>query len=73
MRGGASINNVAMCALSVIYPYVLDVHCVSHTLDLVGGKLDIPVLVSFIQLWITLFSHSHKAKAVWKQQNKVVE
>ena len=33
-----------------------------------GGKFDIPVLASFIQLRITLFSHSHKAKATWKQQ-----
>ena len=31
-------------------------------------KIDIPVLASFIQLWIALFSHSHKVKEMWKQQ-----
>lgn len=67
MQDGASVNNVAMRTLSVIYPYVFDVRCVSHTLDLVGGKFIFPVLVSFIVSWIALFSHSHKAKAMWKQ------
>ena len=68
MRDRASVNNVAMRTISVVYPNVLDVGCISHTIDLVGSKFSTPVLNSFVSLWISLFSHSHKAKALWKQQ-----
>ena len=37
MRDRASINNVAMRTLKIVYPVVLDVGCFSHTLNLVGG------------------------------------
>ena len=39
----------------------------SHTLDLIGNKFKIPVLSSFVSLWISLFSHSPKTKALWKR------
>ena len=68
MRDGASVNSVAMRTVSIVYPSVLDIGCVSHTLDLVGGRFKTPVLSSFVSLWISLFSHSPKTKALWKEQ-----
>ena len=32
----ASVNNVAITTLKVVYPSILDVGCFSHTLDHVG-------------------------------------
>ena len=68
MRDGASVNNVAMGVVKVVYPNVLDIRCFSHTLDLVGNKFSTPVLSTFSTLWISLFSHSPKTKALWKEQ-----
>ena len=68
MRDGASVNGVAMRTVSIIYPNVLDMRCLSHTLNLVGGKFVTPVLSSFVSLWISLFSHSPKTKALWREQ-----
>ena len=68
MRDGASVNSVAMRTVSVVYPSVLDVRCFSHTLDIVGTKFNTPTLTTFISLWISLFSHSPKTKALWKDQ-----
>ena len=50
MRDGASVNNVAMRTVSIVYPQVLDIGCASHTLDLVGGKFKTPVLSSLVSL-----------------------
>ena len=68
MRDRASVNNVAMRTVAVVYPNVLDVGCISHTLDHVGSKFVTPTLSSFISWWISLFSHSPKAKALWRDQ-----
>ena len=68
MRDGASVNGVAMRTVSIVYPHVLDIGCVSHTLDLVGGRFKIPVLSSFVSLWISRFSHSPETRALWKEQ-----
>lgn len=40
----------------------------SHTLDLVGDKVQAPTLAEFMLLWLSLFSHSVKAKVLWKEQ-----
>lgn len=66
MRDRASINNVAMQTLSLVYPNMLDIGCFSHTLDRVGEKLNTPVLEQFTKLWIALFSRSPKARLAWK-------
>ena len=68
MRDRASVNNVAMRVVSIVYPNVLDVGCFSHTLDLVGEKFKTPVLGTFCTTWLSLFSHSPKTKALWKEQ-----
>ena len=39
MRDRASVNNVAVTTLKLVYPSLLDVGCFSHTFDNVGGNL----------------------------------
>ena len=65
MRDRASVNNVAISTLSIVFPKVLDIGCFSHTLDHVGEHMKIPVLESFLKGWIGLFSSSPKAILAW--------
>ncbi len=71
MHDKASVNNVAMTTLKVVYPTLLDVGCFSHTLDHVGEKFHTPTLSDFITPWISLFSHSSKSKLAWKDQTGI--
>lgn len=57
MRDGASVNNLAMGVVRMMYPNIMDVRCFSHTLDIVGDKFKTPILSSY---WISLFAHSPK-------------
>ena len=66
MRDRASVNNVAMRTLALVYPSILDVGCFSHTIDLVGGKFNTPTVDEFTKLWTALFSRSPKARLAWK-------
>ena len=68
MRDGASINEAAMRVAKVVYNEVLDVRCFFHTLDIIGEKFKLPFLMDFSTAWISLFSHSPKTKALWKEQ-----
>ena len=68
MRDGASTNGVAVHTLSILYPNLIDIKCFSHTLDHVGEHFDIPVLNEFICTWISMFSHSPKARLCWREQ-----
>ena len=68
MRDRASVNSVAMKTVKIIYPNTIDVWCFSHAFDRVGEHFDIPTLTEFIGNWLSLFSHSIKAKFLWKQQ-----
>ena len=67
MRDGASVNCAAIRVLTVMYPKLLDIRCLSHTLDLVGDRFKAPTLNLFMTLWISLFAHSSKVKALWKE------
>ena len=62
MRDRASTNEVAMKIISVLYPYLVDVGCFSHTLDLVGEHFQTATLDEFGMLWISFFAHSPKVK-----------
>ena len=55
MRDMASINNVAMATLEVMYPFIVDIGCYSHTLDHVGDRFKTPILTEFIHWWLSLF------------------
>lgn len=66
MRDRASVNNVALRTIKVIFPNILDIGCFSHTLDHVGAKFNTPTLTKFMKHWILLFAHSPCAKLLWK-------
>ena len=68
MRDRASVNNVAVRAIKVLYPHLMDVGCFSHTIDHVGEHFNTPVLIPFMTSWVSMFSHSPKARLLWKQQ-----
>ena len=68
MHDRASVYTAAMQIVSVMYPNAVDIGCVSHTLDIVGDKFVTPTLHLFFTLWISLFAHSPKVKALWKQE-----
>ena len=52
MRDCASVNDVATRTISIIYNYMLDVGCFSHTLDHVGERMRTPILDEFAKVWI---------------------
>ena len=68
MRDRASVNNVAIRTLKILYPHLLDIGCFSHTLNLVGDHFKLPQLTEFLNSWLSLFSHSTKTKFLWKEQ-----
>ena len=68
MRDRASVNNEAMRTVKIVFSIALDVGCISHTLNLVGDHFKLPNLLDFLNSWILLFSHSTKAKFLWKEQ-----
>ena len=68
MHDRAASNNMAIRTLKVINPAILDIGCFSHTLDIVGGKFSTPQLSEFVTGWISLFSHSPKARLLWKER-----
>ena len=67
MRDRASVNDVAMKTLKVVYPNVLDIGCFSHTINNVGEHFRVPLVAEFFTSWMALFSHSSKAKFLWKE------
>ena len=68
MKDGDSVNQAAMERIKFTFPKVFSVVCFSHTLDNVGNHFQIPTLREFGNLWIRMFSHSHKAKLSWQEQ-----
>ena len=67
MRDCAAVKNVAVRFIKVLYN-ILDVRCFSHTLDLVGDKVCVPTLSDFMLSWLSPFSHSTKAKLLWREK-----
>ena len=68
MRDRASVNNVALRTLKVVYPQLVDVGCYSHTVNHVGEQFSTPTLTEFLTAWILLFSHSPKARLLWREK-----
>ena len=68
MHDCASTNVVAMHILKVIYPFAQRIGCFSHTLDQVGKRFNTPTLNEFVTYWISLFSHSPKARLLRSQK-----
>ena len=62
MQDGALVNDVAMRTVSMVYNRLMDVPCFSHPLDQVGERMNTPILDDFAKVWVSLFSHSLKAR-----------
>ena len=62
MHDRASVNDVAMRTISIIYNQMLDVGCFYHTLDHVGERMRTLILDKFAKAWISLFAHSPKSR-----------
>ncbi len=43
MHDRASVNNVAVRTLKIVFPQLLDIGCFSHTLDHVGENFSTPI------------------------------
>ena len=68
MQDGAAVNDLAMRTIRVIYNQLLDIGCFSHTLNLVGERMNTPILLEFTKVWIGLFSRSPKMRLLWRNQ-----
>ena len=67
MHDRASVNTVAVRGLKLLCPDIIDIGCCfSHTIDHVGDHFDTPILDKFGINWVSLFSHSPKARLLWR-------
>ena len=64
MRDRAPVKTKALQTVSVLHPEMLDVGCISHFLDRVGTKGNIPVLKQFMTTWNLIFTTSMKGKSM---------
>lgn len=71
MRDRASVNDVAMQTVAVIYNNILDIGCFSHTTDHIGEKMRTPVLDEFSKGWISILSRSPKARLSWRSRTGI--
>ena len=67
-RDRASVNNVALRTLKVIYPLHVDVGYSLHTINLAGEHFKLPIFSEFVSSWVSLFAHTPKAQLLWKEQ-----
>lgn len=65
-RDCASVNNVAIRHLKILYPDLVDIGCFNHTLDHVGEKMATPHLEKFMKSWVSLFAHSARSRIAFK-------
>ena len=70
MRDRASVNNVAMRTIKVLYNQLIDIGCFSHTIDHVGDRMNTPLLNDFSKAWIGMFSRSPKLRLLWRTQTE---
>ena len=70
MKDCASVNEIAVRTLKIVYPSLLSVGCFSHTIDRVGEQFCTLYSTPFrvITSWISLFSHSPKTRILWFEQ-----
>ena len=72
IRDGAAVNKVAVTHLTTfLHGKVLDVICLSHSLDNVGRRFETPVLGEFLHWWVSLFARSPAARLQWKARSGV--
>ena len=65
-RDHASVNNVAIRHLKILYPNLVDISCFNHTLDHVGEKMATPNLEKFMKSWVSFVAHSARSRNAFK-------
>lgn len=60
MRNRCFVNNVALRTIKIMYPDLVDIGCIAHTINFAGEKFKVPTLHDFINHWNSLFSHNAK-------------
>ena len=73
IRDRASVNTCALRTVSVLYPDMLDVSCISHFLDRVGVKCKTPAFTPFMSTRNIIFTTSMKARRVFGARYLVEE
>lgn len=68
MRDRASVNNVAVSNLLIMYPWIIDIGCFSHTINNAGDKFEVPTLNKFMKHWEQMFKHSYKSRLLWREK-----
>ena len=69
-RDGASTNSKAITTLVDLKKEGSthwNITCVTHFLNLVGERFEMPVADKFMEAWRGTFAHSNKAKAIWRR------
>jgi hypothetical protein len=64
MRDRASVNDVAMRTVKVLYNHVMDIGCL-------GERMQTPILDEFVKAWVSLFAHSPKTRLAWRAQTQL--
>lgn len=65
-RDGANVNTAAVDHVHASCPDALDIRCLSHLLDRVGTKLEVPTLDAFLRFWSTAFVNSPASRDSYK-------
>ena len=71
-RDRASVNNVAIRHLKILYPNLVDIGCFSHNLDHFGEKMATPNLEKFMKSWVSLFCTQCPLKKSFQSNNWTV-
>ena len=66
MRDRAPVNSKALRTVSILYPNMMDIGCISYFLDCAGTKCVTPAVTSFMSLWNTMLTTSMKARQAFK-------
>ena len=66
MRDRAPVNSKALRTVSILYPNMMDIGCISHSLDRVSTKCVTPVVTSFMLSWNAMFTTRMRARQAFK-------
>jgi len=66
MRDSAATNGAAMTIGESYFRHAIDMNCISHTLDHVGGHFRGALSDDVVSCFLSIMSHSTIAKAIWR-------
>ena len=63
----ASVNNIAVSSIAILYPSAIDIGYFSHTLCHVRENFKVRTLAKFMKHLERITKHSHKAHLLWRE------